>query len=228
MLIAQFDAYCRQRAVAAAPQPGFFERLFGGQPYREVPVGPPPQVEAEERDEEEERGPRRGTFAVCVRKCDGGFFPVSYSARRGNLDDLSDLCSALCPNAETVLFTMRFGAEIDDAMSIEGESYSSLANAGKFKKSFNPACGCKRPDQSWSEVLAKAEKLLGRPNRRDVIVTQEKSDELARPKLAAAANARNKRNLRAAEQEQQQAERERQAQERADKQEAADVARQQA
>jgi hypothetical protein len=34
---------------------------------------------------------------------------------------------------------------------------------------------------SWAEALAGAEKLLSR-DRRDVIVTQQRSDELSRPK----------------------------------------------
>lgn len=225
MLVAQFDAYCRSR-VAAAPQPGFFERLFGGnQQYREVPVGPTPE---EPPEREEDDTPRRGSQAVCVRKCDGGFFPVSYSARRSNLDDLADLCSALCPNAETVLFTMRMGAEIDDAVSIEGESYTGLANAGRYKQKFNPSCTCKRADQSWVDVLAKAEKLLGRPNRRDIIVTPEKAEELSRPKLAVAKAAQTRRARLQEAQAAAEAERQRKAQEQSDRQEAAEVARQQA
>lgn len=224
MLVAQFDAYCRSR-VAAAPQPGFFERLFGGQQYQEVPIGPSPE-ESQEREVDDT--PRRGSQAVCVRKCDGGFFPVSYSARRSNLDDLADLCSALCPNAETVLFTMHMGAEIDDAVSIEGESYSGLANAGRYKQKFNPSCTCKRADQSWADVLTKAEKLLGRPNRRDIIVTPEKAEELSRPALAAVKAAQAKRARQQEAQQEAEAERQRQAREQADKREAADIARQQA
>ena len=41
--------------------------------------------------------PHGGSLALCVRQCDGGFFPVSYAAQRHNLDELQDLCKALCP-----------------------------------------------------------------------------------------------------------------------------------
>ena len=175
MLSAQYDAYCRQQVAGRG---NFFEQLFGG-PMREVPIGPDPDAP---RDEEPvETGPRRGSMAVCVRKCDGGYFPVSYSAHRGNLDDLADLCTALCPNAETVLFTKRPDAEIEHAVSFDGESYDNLANAGKFKKRFDPACTCKPKNRSWAEALADAEKLIAK-NRRDLIVTPEKAEELSRPK----------------------------------------------
>lgn len=222
MLTAQYESYCRAR-VASAREPGFFDRLFGNQQpdYREMPIGPEPE---ETGDPDEENRPRGGSKAVCVRKCDGGFFPVSYSARNSNLDDLAELCTALCPNTETVLFTNRMDAEIDDAVSIEGESYTSLANAGRFKTKFNPSCTCKPPNQSWVEALARAEKLLGNKSKRDLIVTPEKADELSRPKLAASARA-GKRNQKAEEAE---LERERVAREKADKDAAAQVARNQA
>lgn len=184
MLTAQYDAYCRQQV---AGRPGnFFEQLFGG-PSRmqEIPIEPDPNAPRD--DEELERGPRRGSMAVCVRKCDGGFFPVSYSANRQNLDDLADMCSALCPNTETVLFTKRPDAEISEAMSYEGDSYESLTNAGRFKTKFDPSCTCKPKNRSWAEVLADAEKLLANKNKRDLIVTPEKAEELSRPTLSAAA-----------------------------------------
>ncbi len=177
-LVAQFDAYCRNQ-VAARPG-GFFDQLFGRE--QELPIGPMPEFPGEELDE----GPRRGSMAVCVRRCDGGFFPVSYSANRSNLDDLAELCNALCPNTKTTLFTKRQDAEIDNAMSYEGESYESLSNAGKFKTKFDPACTCKPPNRSWAAVLADAEKLLANKNKRDLIVTPQKAEELSRPKFTAA------------------------------------------
>lgn len=182
-LMARYDVECRQRVAAVPRERGLFERLFGGGPreqdYREIPVEPDP----EERDPSE-RGSRNGSKAVCVRTCDGGFFPVSYSARRRNLGDLEELCSALCPNAETKLYTYYPGKEIDEAVSIEGEPYSSLVNAGKFKTRFDPACTCKPPGQSWAQALAKAEDLLDNKSKRDVIVDAKKSEELSKPKIA--------------------------------------------
>ena len=109
-LSARYDAECRnpQFTQARAPRPrNFFEELFGlvspdGAGLREIPVGPPDPDETLEPSDGRARG---GPVAVCVRSCDGGFFPVSYSARSANLDDLASLCAALCPNAEVKLYT---------------------------------------------------------------------------------------------------------------------------
>ena len=187
-LTAQYDAYCRNEPTSRAPG-NFLEQLFGGNlRMQDLPLDPPRETLRDNHYDQDadERGPRRGSMAVCVRKCDGGFFPVSYAANRNNLDSLAELCTALCPNTETMLFTKRQNVEIDEALSYEGESYESLSNAGKFKKKFDPACTCKPANKSWSEALAAAEQMIATKNSRDLIVTAQKAEELSRPKLTAA------------------------------------------
>lgn len=172
----QYDAYCRgQRA------PDFIERLFGG---RDQIIYPP----AGEPDdgaimEPQDSTPRGGSEAVCVRTCDGSFFPISYSARRANLGDLQEMCSALCPAAEVKLFT-RAPRDMKTAVSIEGDAYTSLENAFKYEKTVVPQCSCRKPGQSWAEALVDAEKLLGAGRKGDILVTPEKAEELSRPQQA--------------------------------------------
>ena len=193
---------CRGPApqVAAAPPPrerGLFDAIFGGaveQPRRfnepppfqsqieQVPLDPVQRPLDDGEEDDTTPGSRGGSRAVCVRKCDGGFFPVSYSARGRNLDGLADLCHALCPNADVGLFTLRAGADIETALSPDGEAYTALPNALKFQKTYDPTCACKAPGKSWVETLAEAEKVLGRQSRGDILVTQKKADEMARPK----------------------------------------------
>ncbi len=111
-LIAQYNNSCR----APSPQPqqarsgGLFDTLFGNssrsdsRDLRDVPIGP---SDGTDIMPPEDPTPRGGSKAVCVRTCDGGFFPVSYSASRGGLGNLEDQCHALCPqrgNAALHLF----------------------------------------------------------------------------------------------------------------------------
>jgi hypothetical protein len=169
-LIARYNAYCTRQA--AAPR-GFFEQLFGGGFSEEVPIEAPM--------EPEETGPRRGSKAVCVRTCDGFFFPVSYSAHSQNPDRLADLCRAQCPAAETQVFTYSPARDITDAVSINGTPYMSLSNALRYRKTFDAACTCRPPGMSWAQTLEGAERLL-QGNRRDLIVTPEKAEEMSRPR----------------------------------------------
>ena len=183
-LAARYEAYCRAPQVAGAPSRGLFGGLFDANPpLRQIPLDD--LAEAALRRDATPRPPRGGSHAVCVRSCDGAFFPVSYSAARGNLGQLDDLCHALCPNAEAAVYT--FNGEIDSAVSSGGEAYKDLPNAFKYRTSFDPACTCKAPGQSWVQALAEAERMLGE-RRSDIVVTEEKSEELlrARPERAKA------------------------------------------
>jgi hypothetical protein len=175
-LVAQYNAYCRGGAQIARTEPrGFFETLFGGRPEQQPDIMVPPL---------EDETPRGGSMAVCVKSCDGSFFPVSYSAHRGNLDELNDLCRALCPNAEVTLYTRSLSRDMKSAISIGGEPYRDTRNAFKFEKSVEPSCSCKAPGQTWVEALADAERVLGSQRRGDMIVTPEQAEALSRPQEA--------------------------------------------
>ncbi|SFK46140.1 DUF2865 domain-containing protein [Methylocapsa palsarum] len=184
-LIARFNAYCRA-PVQAAPRPrNFFEQLFGGgfnqTPQSQLPVpGPDSGLEADQQDEGRPRG---GSQAVCVRTCDGGFFPLTISARSADEDQLKELCQALCPNTPVSVYTKSPNAAIETAASLgEGAAYSDLPNALKFRTSFDAACTCKPPDQSWAQALAGAERLLGRERKGDILVNEQKANELSAPR----------------------------------------------
>ena len=170
----QYDYYCR----GAQRTPDFIERLFGD---RDQIVYPPADDEPDNTDQQiVDDKPRGGSEAVCVRTCDGSFFPISYSARRANLGDLQEMCTALCPAAEVKLYT-RSMRDMKTAVSIDGEPYTSLENAFKYEKTVVPQCSCRKPGQSWAEALVDAERLLGEGRKGDIIVTPEKAEELSRP-----------------------------------------------
>jgi hypothetical protein len=140
-----------------------------------------PPREAERREAE----PRRlgGGRLVCVRACDGFFFPLHNLPANGRAG-ADEMCKALCPGAEAAAYRMPrdADAELTQAVSLRGKPYTRLANAFKFQKGFDSSCSCKKEGQSWVEALAKAEKMIER-GRRDIIVTAKKAEELSRPKL---------------------------------------------
>jgi hypothetical protein len=185
-LTARYNAYCRGQ-VQAAGQPrerGFFETLFGifGSNPNPFSFGQQPRIE--EVLPLPGDTPRGGSQAVCVRDCDGGFFPLNLSVRQSDADQLTGLCQALCPNTSVSVYTRSPNQEINTAVSLDGDTpYSDLPNALKFEKTFDPACTCKPAGQSWSEALAGAEEILGRERKSDIVVTPEKSAELAKPKF---------------------------------------------
>ncbi|MGH6842480.1 MAG: DUF2865 domain-containing protein [Methylocella sp.] len=183
-LMASYNANCRGQAQAAG-QPrerGFFETFFGI--FEPNPFDQQPGIEVARPLPDEELRPRGGSQALCVRGCDGGFFPLGLSARQSDPDQLTGLCQALCPNAAVSVYTRSPYQDIKTAVSLDGDTpYSDLPNALKFEKTFDPACTCKPAGQTWAEALAGAEQLLGRERKSDILVTPEKAAEMARPKF---------------------------------------------
>jgi hypothetical protein len=175
-LAARFYAYCRT-ADAAPHQSGFFESLFGGQnapstdtqdPLEDVP---PPTDET----------PQGGSEVLCVRHCDGYFFPLSFS-ERGGPDSFTDFCKASCPNAEVSVYTRVPGQEIQTAVGLDGKPYTDLPAALKYQKSLDPSCTCRAANASWADTLANAERILNYGGTRDFMVTPQESAAMARPK----------------------------------------------
>lgn len=85
-----------------------------------------------------------GRRSVCVRACDGYFFPVAALNRNSEISSHQASCDTLCPEAETKLFVMPAGSEnIDEAAAARGgELYSQLMARIKASDVKPASCGC--------------------------------------------------------------------------------------
>lgn len=179
-----------QQTCSTDQQPrGFFESLFGpprGQQQQEImPEGQPIIADEGSRS-------MGGGRLICVKTCDGSFFPLTSPP--GGQQSADEMCQALCPGTETTAYSYPGGDDgLTRAISLSGNRpYTSLANAFKFRKSFDESCACKKQGESWAVVLRKAESMLEQ-RKGDVIVTAEKAEELSRPKAAQARKAADKK-----------------------------------
>lgn len=129
-----------------------------------------------------EQRARGGNQVICVRTCDGAYFPMT------NLPDgregANELCQALCPGTEAAAYSMPNGDDaLRHAATIRGNrAYVSLANAFKFQKSFTPNCSCKGEGKTWAQSLVKAESMLVR-HKGDIFVTPMQAEAMSRPKV---------------------------------------------
>ena len=65
---------------------------------------------------------------VCVRTCDGFFFPISFSTSPSRFADDQRTCQRMCPAAEAVLYTHRNpGEDMNQAVSAGGRLYTRIA-----------------------------------------------------------------------------------------------------
>ncbi len=175
-LVARYNATCRAEQTLPV-RANVIDRLLGVNAPAETVIDPMDPAALDDPA-------KGGSKMVCVRTCDGGFFPLATSSRRGGAEGMADMCRALCPNVETRVFTYYASGDIDQAVGLDGTPYKSLPNALKFRTKYDPACTCKPADKSWVQALAEAEALLGR-SRSDIVVTPQKAEELSRASTAA-------------------------------------------
>lgn len=175
-----------QYANAAQSQGGgnFLSNLFGGNNAGN-PQGAPPS----------DLGPQSGTYrTVCVRTCDGAYFPISFATVPARFPDDEKSCKALCPAAEAALYAYRNpGEDMNSAVSTSGQPYSALPTAFKFRSEFNPSCSCKAAGQSWADALKSADDKATVEQQGDIIVTEESAKKMQQQRLGKAAPANAKK-----------------------------------
>ena len=166
--LGQNDCGPQYRQYANSGPGGFFEQLFGG---------PPPGSFAD--------APMSGTYrTLCVRACDGFYFPISYSTVPSKFAEDERLCQRLCPAAEVALYSHRNpGEDVGRAVSSNGRLYSELPSAFSYRKQLNPACSCRLPGQSWADALRQGPDDT--VDRGDLVVTEERARRLSQPRFDA-------------------------------------------
>jgi Protein of unknown function (DUF2865) len=147
---------------------GFFENLFGG-----GTVITPPGSEMP--------GPAGDTYrTLCVRTCDGYYFPISYSTTPASFPQDEQVCQRMCPAAEVALYSHRNpGEDVSQAISTGGRNYTELPNAFAFRKAFNSSCSCRPPGQTWQQALKHLEDTT--IEQGDIVVTEEQAKLLSQP-----------------------------------------------
>jgi hypothetical protein len=167
-IMASLDANgCRDTRTAARDGgararggPSFLDRLFGGGIEQRRPddyVRAPADEDRERQRIVIQNGSRieirprfSGTFrTLCVRSCDGYFFPVAYSSSADELDRDAAACQAQCPGTEVELYVHRTpGEEADRMVSLSGRPYTALPTAFRYRQAgfVRPeTCGCGAP-----------------------------------------------------------------------------------
>ena len=110
--------------------------------------------------DDEDRPPERSGFnhgsyrTVCVRLCDGYFFPISFATTPENFGRDSAACSARCNSPARLYVYPNPGGEPEQMVGLDGKPYTALKSAFLFRTNYDATCSCK--PQPWSqEALAR-------------------------------------------------------------------------
>ncbi len=149
----------------APGQKSLLSQIFGGEvierrvndksasaSLRELPANRRVVVINGNGDGTEDIGPG-GTFrTLCVRTCDGYYFPVSFSTTSSHFVDDEKSCSAMCPGAETKLYYHSIpDQEPEEMISLAKEPYTSLPTAFKYRVdgiASTPGCTCQAQQET--------------------------------------------------------------------------------
>lgn len=84
---------------------------------------------------------------MCVRTCDGYYFPISWSVPQGAFERDSRACEAMCPGTQVELHYHRVSGEDSEDMisAATGVPYREMSNAFLYRKpgaAIPAGCGC--------------------------------------------------------------------------------------
>src|SRR5690606_17425939 len=80
---------------------------------------------------------------VCVRTCDGFYWPISFSTTDNYVAQDAIRCHEMCPGTEVALFSYRNpGEEPEDMISLSGAPYRSMPYAFVFRDEVDTSCSC--------------------------------------------------------------------------------------
>jgi hypothetical protein len=84
---------------------------------------------------------------LCVRLCDGYYFPVSFSTLPNHFQRDSDVCRQQCAAPAELYYHQNPGGAVQQMVSANGQQpYTSLKSAFRYRKEFVPGCSCKQAE----------------------------------------------------------------------------------
>jgi len=87
---------------------------------------------------------------LCVRMCDGFYFPISYATSSTNFARDAETCAASCGGDARLFYYPNPGGDVESMLDMTGRAYASFPIAFRYRKTMVQGCQC-RP-QPWTEA----------------------------------------------------------------------------
>lgn len=110
---------------------------------------------------------------VCVRLCDGYYFPVSFSTLPNHFQRDEDACQSKCAAPAKLYYHQNPGAGMEQAVAAStNEPYTQLKTAFRYRKEYMAGCSCKiseyQPEPGTLPALGAAAGTAGGWNSGDM------------------------------------------------------------
>lgn len=159
-------ALCLLIMTSPVQAQGFFQSLFGGStpapqrvnrqptslpPYRHSVIPPPPEQRLKSASPSEQPEHGSGHYrTLCVRTCDGYYWPINQTATRGDFHREAKLCQASCGSEAKLFYHSNSSPDVDAMVDLTGRAYARLPNAFRYRKTLVGGCQCK--PAPWTET----------------------------------------------------------------------------
>lgn len=160
-------------AADAALAQSLFQSIFGGSspPLQAAPQAraiPPASMSAAYQAlrkasqpqsgwEQAERAPASGKGSgeggyrtVCVRICDGYFWPISANVSKSRFYRDADICRSSCGSETKLFYQSASSPNAKSMIDLQGRPYSRMQTAFVYRKSLVQGCACK--GEPWSQA----------------------------------------------------------------------------
>lgn len=152
--------------------------------------------EDDDNDEDKkERSREAGTYrTLCVRLCDGYYFPISFSATRDRFARDAKTCETNCGGQARLFVYRNPGSDVEDMADLRGQPYKQLSTAFLYRTEYVPQCRCKpnpwdaeaqERHRMYALVAAKRTGSKQAAAELDALTAKMKLDRSARPALVA-------------------------------------------
>jgi hypothetical protein len=90
---------------------------------------------------------------LCVRSCDGYYFPVSFSTLPGSFSQDISKCQSQCAAPAELYVYRNPGEEAEQMVSSDGrQAYNDHPNAWRYRKEYVKGCSCKAIEYDPNEI----------------------------------------------------------------------------
>jgi hypothetical protein len=120
---------------------------------------------------------------LCVRTCDGYYFPLSFAIPRSGFARDADVCTANCGSQARLFYHANPGGDVDSMVDLAGRAYIELPTAFVYRRTLVDGCRC-RP-QPWSQTELDRHRSYAEPSG----ATPSMASSLAQPVKSVSATA---------------------------------------
>lgn len=128
---------------------------------------------------QEARGlPGHAVRTLCVRLCDGYYWPISFATTTSRLSRDAKRCESSCASPVRLFYHRNPGQDVDDMMDRDGNHYRELPAAYLYRIRYHADCTCRpapREDEAAALHRARAGAGGAEPAARDTLGSPQES-----------------------------------------------------